>query len=292
MPSLFPADSATHCCRIFIHKTLGTAPFPAITMTLQNGGGTVRLIVNVSTGAVVIETGAGNAESNSAGDWWEVLIDVQNAGSAVQGFLEIFPAFSTDGTSQDVTATGTAVIGNAEFHLNKTIAQVRGSTPIFTSGSTVTVDASDPSFDDANHADLEGAYFCEFKNVGLDAANKGGLVGLGTSGRLFFTSIATDIRCFDGTNQPTGPAITLAADDTEYKIGLAYGDASLRVNTDDVWGTAGSYDGAFDNGNSKLDVLHGTTFLTDPSSVMLLRNLRRYDLPYLEAQDRIDELMA
>ncbi len=289
-------DSLTHTWRVFIKKDTDETRFLEIQPQLN--GGTPQFLalgINTKTGATAVrgETGTTAFEINQVGDWWEVLLSLANntSGNTIATIV-IFPAAGTIIGVTNVVATGTVIVGNAELHLNKTIEQVRGSTPIFTAGSTVTVNAVDPSFDDANHADLEGAYFVEFKNVGLNGTNTGGLIGLGTDGRIIHTTDAAALKSFDGTTVASSGAVTLAADDTEYKIGIAYGDSLIRINVNGAWGTAVAYDGSYNNAESKLNVLHDNVTTGDPVAVMLMRNLRRYDLPYVAAQAKIDQLMA
>lgn len=289
-------DSNTHVWRYFIKKDADETRFPRIDATLINGTTqNVIVHVNTATGAININQSSGTVavEVNDEGDWWEVLLSVENNTSGnLTARTIIYPAGGSIFGTSDPNAVGSAIIGQVEFHINKEIAQVRGSTPLFTAGSTVTVDATDLSFDDANHVDLEGAWYCEFKNVGVDTNNLGGLLGVGTNGRfLYGKTNGLSISSVDGTTVLSGPPIVLAADDTEYKIGLAYGDSLYRINTDDVWGTAAAYDGAWDNTEGKIRVVAAVSTTAVPVTVMLLRNLRRYDLSYDKAQTAIDGMM-
>ena len=268
--------------------TAANATVIANIITAASDDQTTRWSIKRKTGVGVVEI------TVDGGTTWQ---DVTTEVDSTTGFNEAIESLAALANPQIgiriVTSGDAVIVGNAEAHTAKTQTQVRGSTPIFTAGSTVTVNASDPSFDDANHDDTEGAYFVEFKNVGLNAANLGGLVGLGTSARVLYTATAAvSIRAFDGTALTQGPTdLTLAADDTEYKIGLAYGSSLYRINTDADWGSAGSYDGVFDNAISKLAVLRDEDLTAAANSVMLMRNLRRYDLPYVAAQTKIGELM-
>lgn len=290
-----PDDSNSIVCRVFLKKDEDETRFPEIRLRLVNGTEqNIAYQINTKTGAdnVRISTGSVNSEVNLQGDWWELLIEVTNNSTGnISGQVIIYPARATSLGELTNSATGSIIVGNVELHLNKTIAQVRGSTPIFTSGSTVSVDATDLSFDDANHADLEGAYFCEVKSVGLSSSDITGLVGVGGSGRMLHCT--NNFRSFDGVNNTQGPVITLAPDDTEYKVGMAYGDSLKRVNTDDVFGAEDAYDGVFNNSLSKMAIFTDNSFSGGEIPVVaLMRNLRRYDLPYLAAQAKIEELMS
>ena len=291
-----PNDNNLITVRTFIKKDADETRFPEIRPLLS--GGTTQygyIQLNTATGVAQRRASAGTYafEVNDAGDWWEMLISIANNTSGnVTCTLEISAARGTTLGAQTVTAVGSIIVGNAEIHINKTIAQVRGSSPIFTAGATGTVDATDLSFDDANHDDTEGAYYCEIKNVGINSTHLYGLVGMGSSGRILYTfSGGNYFRAYDGANAITGPGVTLDADDTEYKIALAYGSGSQRVNTDDAWGTADTYDGVYNNSESSLNVLKHFQFASAASSVAFMRNLRRYDMSYDEAIIAIPDMM-
>jgi len=292
-------DSNSNTLRIFIKKDSDETRFPAL--QLAYAGGTDQrheIRFNTKTGDFVSVNalGTGASEVNDVGYWWEILIQLTNntTGNSV-AYIWMHPALRlTLNGVDDVSTTGSMIVGNVELHRNKSIAQVRGSTPIFTFGSTVSVDATDLSFDDANHVDLQGAYYAEFKNVGINNTDStAGLLGMGAGGRIWYT-FSTPHRFInrDGSSGDTnGPTITLAADDTEFKVGLAYGSGNKRVNTDNVWTAVGAYDGAYDNTENKLNVLHDRFTSSAPTAVMLLRNLRRYDMTYAEAIEAIPDMM-
>ena len=65
----------------------------------------------------------------------------------------------------------------------------------------------------------------------------------------------------------------------------------IRGNTDDSWGTAVVYDGEYNNVNNKLGVIKNDIFTANAFTGMLMRNLRRYDLSYADAQTAIDAMM-
>jgi hypothetical protein len=93
------------------------------------------------------------------------------------------------------------------------------------------------------------------------------------------------ITANDGTNDAFSTNAWNASE--AIKIGLAYGGSSMRVNNDGTWGAAASYDGAFTNTANKLKL--GAYVVSAPT---LFSNLRRYDLDYVAAQAKIDELMT
>ncbi len=290
-----PNDSNTNTFRSFIRKDSDEIRFPSFRYRLSGGAAqSDHLHINTKTGAFAEETGSvfSDLEVNDAGDWWEVLVSLLNDSSGnTSCLIYCYPARGIVFGVSSSAAIGSCIIGNMEIHLNKTIAQVRGTTPIFTSGSTESVNASDPNFDDANHSDTEGAYFCEFRNVGIDGVNDAGLIGLGTAGRILYSTAANGFKALDGVNTASGPVVTLAADDVEYKIGLAYGSSKQRINTNDSWGAEATYDGVYNNAENKLNVLHDDVTTSAPEGVMLVRNLRRYNMTYAEALIAIPKMM-
>lgn len=251
--------------------------------------GASRHILNSNTGTLVTVTATNliAVEVNDVGVAWEVLIQVGNTTDV----LGLYPQLSSDGSTLDSAATGSAVIMNVDVRIGATIAQVRGTSPIFTASGSASVTASDPSFDDANHDDTEGAYYCEIKNVGIDGVNDAGLIGMGTDGRILYSSDANGFKSFDGVNTASGPVITLAADDTEYKVALAYGSSKQRINTDDSWGTEATFDGVYNNAENKLNILHDDVTTGAPEGVVLKRDLRRYDMTYAEGIIAIPPMM-
>ena len=187
----------------------------------------------------------------------------------------------------DNTQTGSIVVGNVESHLNKTIAQVRGLGPIFTTSSAVSTDAIDPlSFDDANHAD-SGAYYFEWNPAYATSEVSGDLELLSLNGGAdlaYYDGTNGDVESADGTN--TATKSQTVADGTTYKVGIAYGDSSSRVNVDGTWGTVQSYDGAFPSG-TVLEMFN------DHGYSGAIRNLQRYGVSsYDDAESKVEELMA
>ena len=282
-----PNNSNTHVSRIYIKKDTDQTRFPEISYNLN--GGTIQILnfqINTQTGATVIRTQVGTVdyEVNQIGEWWEVLLSIANNSTGnVSAKLQLRPAASAILGGLNPAATGSIIVGNAELHLNTTIAAVRGSSPLFTAGSTVTINASDLSFDDANHNDISGLWSCEFRNAGLSVANEGGLIGLGPSGRIIYVNTGSEFRSFDGTGSVLGPAAALGADDTEYKVAVAYGSSLYRVATDGTFGTAGAYDGAYSNTLSEIAILRNGSYTSLPNATMLIRDIRRYQLSYTAA---------
>ena len=289
-----PDDSNVHVWRIFVAKDTDQTRFPEFQCLLTGGTDQLNYVqINTQTGALSerVTTGTVTSQANQFGDWWELLISVANNGTAnVTASISIFPARGSTLGTQAVTATGSIIVGNVELHLDTTIAAVRGSSPIFTAGATGSTNATDLSFSDSNHADISGRWFCDFRNAGLNAANNTAMIAVGDAGRFIYTANASQFRSFDGTTVNQGSGVTLAANDVEYKISVAYGDSLKRLRTDSTWNTAGAYDGIWNNGLSKINILKKDGFGTAAVATMLIRDIRRYQLSYDAAQAQAEEL--
>lgn len=267
--------------------TAGNATAIANAITDASDDQLTRWFIKRKTG-----TGTINITVDGGSTWQDVTTEVDSTA----GFNECLEDQAALANPQIgiriVTSADAVYVGNAEAHLGDLKESVRQSSPLFTAGSTTTINATDLSFDDANHADLQGGYYCEFRNAGLDVNNLGGLLGMGVNARLLRNQSSSAMGVDDGPNLAFTPTISLAADDTEFKFAFAYGSSSQRVNADNAWGTATSYDGEYNNTLGKLSVLLHQGMALPPPATMLIRDIRRYDLNYVAAQAKIDELMS
>lgn len=258
--------------------TAGNATVIANAITDASDNQTTRWFIKRKTGTGTVEI------SVDGGSTWQ---DVTTSVDLTAGFNEciVDQAAVTDPQIgiRVVTDTDAVIVGNAECFLGELFEAVRQSSPIFTVASPVSIGASDLSVPSGNHDDTEGLWYCEFRNAGLNAANLGGLIGLGVSGRIMENPNGTSFRSRDGLNNAAGPSVTLAADDVEYKIAMAYGGVLMRFATDGTYGPENPYDGAFDNSLGKIILLKNNTFTGAPPCTMLIRDIRRYALPYEKA---------
>lgn len=137
--------------------------------------------------------------------------------------------------------------------------------PIWTAGSPLTRDADAISYDSANHSDTEGTWLIEVEATG--AANI--LDG-------FLSHTGTEIQLNDGTNTQAS-----TEDTSSHKVGIVYGDSTMRLNVDGVWQTEGPYDGT---------LLSGILDLARASAVVeYFGEIRRYDV---KSEAIVDEWMA
>lgn len=234
------------------------------------------------------KTGTGDIEItvNGGGTWQDVTTEVDSTA----GFNEAIESLTALANPQIgiriVTDTDAVIVGNGEMHVGKTENQVRRSTPIFTAGSTVTVNATDDSFDDANHTASQGGYYVEWTPQFATAEVSGDIEILSlnnSAGLLYYDATNSLLKSTDGTNTAS-VALTIVSG-TTYKIWVAYGGTSLQVGFDSTAGTAGTFDGAFATG-TKIEVI------TPSGNVTLLRNLRHYDLPFASVVPKLQALAA
>ena len=264
--------------------TAANATVLANAITAASSDQTIRWFLKRLTGSGVIEI------TVDGGTTWQDVTTEVDSSSGFNEAMETLAALANPQIGIRIVTSGDAVVvGNAELFTSKSISQVKDSSPIFTAGSTVTANACDLGFDIANHDNTEGAYYCEIKNVGFDGTNSIGVITMHSSGRILYANTASSFLSYDGSTIGSASSGGFAADDTEYKIALAYGSSFKRIKRDDNWGAANAYDGAFTLG-SKLEVLRDQANGV-PTVVLFLRNLRRYDMTYADALVAIPDMM-
>jgi len=165
------------------------------------------------------------------------------------------------------------------------IAEITGSAPIFTEGSPVSFAATTMEYDIANHGP-QGAYYAEFSAFSADGMGAARLITTNdgaTQGRTLSVEVT---RTRSQYNPATLNNTIGYISGTTVEVGRPYEVATneVGVNLDGVLIEATDYVG--DNIGPTLEVL------INESSPVLIRDIRRYDLPYDEAKAKIDELMG
>ena len=288
------SDTAQHTMVLWLKKDADETVFPRIIMGLL--GGTPQnqaFTINKNTGVVAPLSGTGTTEVVDAGGWWKILVEMTSVAGNTNGNLDISPAYSsTNGGSQDNTLQGSVVVGQVEFYYNKTIAEVRGLGPVFTTSAAVSVAATTYSFDIANHNDDAGAYFVE-NNMGGYKQSHALLALRANANSLMSVSgnaAAAQLTSWTLAGASSVTALGSLVYDTPYKFGNSYSqtDNQLSINANDAWGTEIAYAG-FNLTNNKLELCYHANFMTATK----LRNLQRYDITsYQDGKDIIDGLMA
>jgi hypothetical protein len=214
-------------------------------------------------------------------DWFKVLIETNAATGTVYNF-EI--------QASTTAAPATIIVGNAEIHFNKTLAEVRGLGPIFTEASAVATDVVEYSFDIANATADQHVWYMEENpsfNTGETNATNTGLFHYFSTGTrpLYYTnSFAIILRLTGVTN---GPA-TVA--NTPRNIAWYY---QSPENEQDM-----NVDGAYQSAAGYTLTTLGTEITVSNSgnktaAADKFRNIQRYDAATIaESKTLIDSLMA
>jgi len=149
-------------------------------------------------------------------------------------------------------------VGNVELHQGKTIAEVRGLGPIFTTTAAVSTDKVISVFDSANST-ANAAWVFKAKTDTAQAILDG-----------FLSVVGTNWRLNDGTTTSDAAWTT----NTLTKIGISAFGSSMSMSVNDVWGADVAYDGVLLQGILDL-------FRTTGASAGQIRNLQRFDITSL-----------
>ena len=264
------ANTNTHTVRFFLLKDSNTTRFPELGIYINTAcrafihfntqTGAITEVASRCAGTFSYEANVLHGAFGGAGGW-EVLIQITNA-NYTSFVPSIEPAGGSVAGTISSTVTGSCVVGNVEAHFNKTIAAVRGSSPIMTTSASVTASAITDVHDSGNWVDTSGGLYCE---VTLQVAQNILSTFLDVSGSTF--------RLNDGTNTATAAWVT----NTAYQLGIAW-DASagtMAINVDGTWSSNVTYDGTLLAG--ALDIFRS------PAGVGLIRNIKRYKASNLAA---------
>ena len=210
------ANTNTHTARAFIAKDAVTSRFAGFDLDLNTAGIQQRQLVhlNTSTGATAsaaIAGAGGTFEANSVGDRWELLIEVANVNNT-SALIGLLPADGTVIGTSAVAAIGSIIVGNVEFYENKTIDQIRGTSPIFTEAAAVTVDNDLIEIGDADNwvPASEGVFIAAITSDGdYSALGAEQYARVNTNTRYAYRNSNDDtIRALGGGGGPTVPTIS------------------------------------------------------------------------------------
>ena len=276
----------------YIKKTTGTLPWPSF--QLWNGADSGSRIVvdfDTNTGAgdkrTAIGLDATDWEAVDLGDWWKVMLYIQKTNLNSRSDIYIYPAVA-NGTTTDVAFQRSITIGNVELHAGKTIAEVRGLGPIFTTTAAVSTDATVYSLNTANMANDNSLYW-EGNTSGYGSEQQ--YLSTGTGGGTYIHghrfSGASQFAYVGGT---INPGVTLPIN-TPVKVA----SVGFTGTSDGVCNVGGVYSTAVTN---YAGWQTGTTFNIGAVSgranySFKMRNLQRYDIAsYTAGKTIIDGLMA
>ncbi len=280
---------------ITLHKEVSAPHFSRFTLSNTAGAGlSIAVIFNAETGAgYIASTSSGTdtaLEIRDNGDWWEVYLETTASGSSGnEGAWQIVPSFNLDGSeNSDSSATGGIRVANVTVYIVQDIGNVRGGAqdPRKGVGQTAVIDQSRILIDASNHSDTEGGYYFEFRPLFSHAEISTDIEILSlndATGLLYYDHSTQLLTSTDGTNTATVP-LTLTKE-TKYRLAVAFGSSLMRVGVNGVWGAEVPYDGAFAGGSD-------FTICRNPLNVNYWRELRGYQIAYLDAVDELFLLMT
>jgi len=281
-------------------KKLASDPSNTVRIRQALVGGTSANFENYfnAYSGTVVTAGSPATEVIDDGDWWILMLqctDTTNDNTLHRIF--IWPTGGNAAGVGDNSQTGSITIGNVELHTNKTIAQVRGLGPIFTTSAAASTDTTNHSFDSVNLPDTDCALYCEVsgqRNVGewgsaMDIAIISKHAALGNAALGMDRN--TGFRVSDETSAASVGYNTDLRSAVKASIVYHADDALMTVNKDGSYSVSGdvAYDGTLRNdGSGKLYLLNAGS-----GDAYKMRNLQRYDIPdYQTGKDKIDELMG
>jgi hypothetical protein len=147
-PVTLVADTNPHTIKIWVRKE-AAANIRGVLITLTITAD-YKYVLNTGTGVLTLVSGAATAtEVAGIGNWWCVHIQAPSQ-STTTGYMVIQSGYNADGSAIANPQIGHAIIGNAEWYVNKVIAEVRSLGPIFTTTAAVATVETRYSFDVAN----------------------------------------------------------------------------------------------------------------------------------------------
>jgi hypothetical protein len=290
------SDTNPLLARLYVKKDSDTSRFPHFIFETGVGGIANKAFVslNTQTGATSLSGSASSAvDVKDAGLWWEVLIQVTN-NSRSGARITLYPAYSAMlGGVADATLQGSIIVGGAEVYQNAAIAEVAGSSPIITKGSTVTRGGTLPAFAFENQDSFGPAVWsaeCFIPAQGAGNSWLGNHTTNPTRHTLSFSRTSSGSYGIP-TSQSISVGFTVFGTGIWRKSSVAYSepDGLYTVYNDD-----GSLEGTFVGyltTNTPVKVGNSTDF--DFKGVALWRNIRRYEAnDYDAAKIKAAELVA
>jgi len=234
-------------------------------------------------------TGTGTIEVtvNGGTAWQDVTTEVDST-AGFNECLEGLLAFANPQVGIRIqTDTDAVIVGNSELYGGAPAKPqyIFKSSPIFTGDAAGKpyIATSNSYVPSTNHSHTEGLWYCEIMNAGLNSTTTALIISIGPQGEIIRqTADGTSFESYDtGPTVVEGPAITLAADETVYKVAVAYGSSLRSVATNGVWGTEGTYSGHF--GAFDPDDLYVTDDSSPYTGTFYIRNVRRHNVSYANA---------
>lgn len=273
--------------KVWVKKENDETTFPAFSI-FQNDVNTYRydVMLNKQTGAAAEAdtcTISGSYEVINEGDWWILLVSVDSDVYTQARFNFSFAFGSVLGVF-NAGAMGNATVGNIEAHDNKTIAQVRGLGPIFTTTAAVAADKTVYSFDIANHANTDkGAIYFDHE-YNLAAVTVASLY-LGSSDRVNVQDVAGNAKLYTAGGDPI---ISTVLPEVANQLGLVWssGESKGVANANGTYGTEVAA-GIVNNNRASIPIN-----AVGGADAQKWRDLRFYTIAdFDQGKTKIDDLM-
>jgi len=297
--------NSTNTLKVWIEKQAADVARAALQVEYRAvAGSSTWLGFNLQTGYAWIATagaGANAFEVIDDGDWWIVLLEVTDVGSNPDTRPYLYPAayLADDDTSTNANATGQAVYGNVEMHLDKTIAQVRGLGPIFTTTAAVSTDRVVYQFNVANWDDVASAWYLESNTSTVNYSGWNDAVILGphtlSNNSVFRQSNDFDrLIIRDSANERYISTVFNTQGFKQFGASYTQAESVKGLNYNGSWGVDGElYTGFTAEAKTAVHLLDNDIASRQLEVSWQVRDLRRYTIPdYATGKTIIDDLMA
>lgn len=290
---------ANGACSVVADASGGTIMASAITAgnTFYHG---FRLFLKRQIGTGTIEVTLDNGST-----WQDVTAEL----AAGTGFVEIVREQQVTNPQCGIritTSGDSVIIGNWETHLDvrNSGLNIRGGSPIFTTTTAGTISHHGMTCSLDNHSNTRGAWYMEvmplFNEVEVGSGDYFVITFDGTDADStpcnmangeYFSAQFLDPMAAGGasTSQLSQPM----AAGTKHKVGVAY-ELALNDCTQNLDGNWDAGAGVDDFGGWELgtEISFWQAISNFWRGNALIRNVRRYDLGYSDARDKVEELMA
>lgn len=186
-----------------------------------------------------------------------------------------------------VTDTDAVIVGNDECHLTKTLAEVRGAPPIFTTTGPVSINETEYTFDQINHDNTQGAYYFEFI-PSVSRSENDVLNQQYINSYITYIHISGWISTYDGTTASQHSKDYIANESLKVAVVFSANDSIKNINVNGVWMSDSAYDGSYDGNTYSI-----LRWLDGLKSAAVSRSIHRWQGgAYAQLKAEIDSLMA
>ena len=251
-------DSLWQSASILIKKDTNTTRYSAFSLNLLDGTTELgeRLIINTQTGAVTEYSSDGEYSVFNTGDWWFITVAIQNNTSGnTAARVSLYPAYSKDGITLDITANGSIIVDWAQFCNARRcpVHLVRGGETLGDQ-SLIAADAVNVS---KLIKDRQGYVIAHYQVLPDDLFFGSYRYIITSAEEILYGRVDNDdLRSYDGTTQ-----LTFLDSISGYNKSASYWWEGLKnITSNGASGTAGNYDGSWNDGVLKVGGTGVNTF--------------------------------